>query len=482
MENNNIKNLSTYDNYKISKIIFDTNHPTHWKIKQVKNSVIKKITDGPHVTPKMTDKGIPFLSVNNIQDNKIVFNDKIRYVSEEDANEYRKKTDIKKNDILLVKQASIGKLAIVDTDKKISIWSPLVQFRVNNKFIPKYLKYFMESNYYQSCLNFISTESTQKNIGMKDIELIYNLCPSLPEQKAISLFLDKKTGLIDKKLEILKERKKLILELEKSVINQIVTKGLQSFDLDMNGEKIDFNNDKELNKADFDSYMNECGYKDSGVEWIGYISKKINLSRLKDFGYMYPGIVGKRGDDFSKEYKKGFKPFVPFTSIFNYSKILNQDKMQFVRNDKEKQNIVKKNDLLFLMSSEGYEDIGKSSIYKDNKEVFLNSFCKGYSFTNKNIEPNFVNYLINSFNYRTNYLAKNGKGFTRINLKMEYIKDMILITPLKFEQKAISLFLDKKTSQFKNQVSNIEKEIELLKEFRKTTINDVVTGKIKVIK
>ena len=76
MENNNIKNLSTYDNYKISKIIFDTNHPTHWKIKQVKNSVIKKITDGPHVTPKMTDKGIPFLSVNNIQDNKIVFNDK----------------------------------------------------------------------------------------------------------------------------------------------------------------------------------------------------------------------------------------------------------------------------------------------------------------------------------------------------------------------------------------------------------------------
>ena len=469
MENNNIKNLSTYDNYKISKIIFDTNHPTHWKIKQVKNSVIKKITDGPHVTPKMTDKGIPFLSVNNIQDNKIVFNDKIRYVSEEDANEYRKKTDIKKNDILLVKQASIGKLAIVDTDKKISIWSPLVQFRVNNKFIPKYLKYFMESNYYQSCLNFISTESTQKNIGMKDIELIYNLCPSLPEQKAISLFLDKKTGLIDKKLEILKERKKLILELEKSVINQVVTKGLQSFDLDMNGEKIDFNNDNGLSDSDFNTYMNECGYKNSGVEWIGYICNGWKISRLKDDVKLFHGYSFKEEDmGYSNDY------LIKITQI-QRNKIDLSKALTIKKSNQFKKYRVVINDLLIALSG---ATSGKTGIYNLKENSFLNQ--RVAKIESKKYSIKYLNYFFSlSSLTKQMYIESNITAQPNFTNK---ILDIYNINISKLEQNKIVSYLDKKTSQFKSQVSNIDKEIELLEEFRKTTINEVVTGKIKVVK
>ena len=53
------------------------------------------------------------------------------------------------------------------------------------------------------------------------------------------------------------------------------------------------------------------------------------------------------------------------------------------------------------------------------------------------------------------------------------------VPPLK-EQNAIATYLDKKTEIIDSIVTNIIKQIETLKELRKTLINDVVTGKIKV--
>ena len=81
------------------------------------------------------------------------------------------------------------------------------------------------------------------------------------------------------------------------------------------------------------------------------------------------------------------------------------------------------------MSSEGYEDIGKSAILDDDlNETYLNSFCKGYRVTNRKANPYFLNYLLLSDNYRKQ-LTVEGKGFTRINLKMEKVNDFIVFIP-----------------------------------------------------
>lgn len=134
------------------------------------------------------------------------------------------------------------------------------------------------------------------------------------------------------------------------------------------------------------------------------------------------------------------------------------------------------------MSSEGYEDIGKSAILDDDlEETYLNSFCKGYRVTNKKANPYFLNYLLLSDSYRKQ-LTIEGKGFTRINLKMEKVNDFKVYLPNSIdEQIKIVEFLDQKTQTIDNIVININKQIEALKELRKTLINDVVTGKIKVI-
>ena len=61
---------------------------------------------------------------------------------------------------------------------------------------------------------------------------------------------------------------------------------------------------------------------------------------------------------------------------------------------------------------------------------------------------------------------------------MMFIK--FCIPPLP-EQSAIAAYLDTKTAQIDRIVSTINTQIDKLKELRKTLINDVVTGKIKVI-
>lgn len=52
--------------------------------------------------------------------------------------------------------------------------------------------------------------------------------------------------------------------------------------------------------------------------------------------------------------------------------------------------------------------------------------------------------------------------------------------PLLTDQKAITEYLDQKTRHIDEIIGNINIQIEIQNELRKTLINDVVTGKIKV--
>ena len=55
--------------------------PKHWNFIPIKFLVTTKVTDGPHETPEFLDEGIPFLSVESVQDNKLDFNKKRGYIS-----------------------------------------------------------------------------------------------------------------------------------------------------------------------------------------------------------------------------------------------------------------------------------------------------------------------------------------------------------------------------------------------------------------
>ena len=328
-------------------------------------------------------------------------------------------------------------------------------FFANAKLNPKWLSFLIGCSAFRFLLSTLATGTSpsMKNLGQEKLLNIELPFPSLPEQIAIATYLDTKTAQIDLKIDLLSQKAVQYGKLKQSIINETVTRGL----------------DKTV------------AMKDSGVEWIGEVPEHWGVSRLKDVGFLYSGLTGKSGDEFTEENQYS-SPFVPFTNIANNFYLSTSSLKTVVVWPNEKQNVVRKNDLFFLMSSEDYADLGKCSLLIDDmtRATYLNSFCRGFRFYNNEINPLYINYLLHSSAYRAN-LSNEGKGFTRINLKIEKINDIKLVVPPKLEQTAIATYLDTQTAQIDQIITTINTQIDKLKELRKTLINEVVTGKIKVL-
>ena len=221
-------------------------------------------------------------------------------------------------------------------------------------------------------------------------------------------------------------------------------------------------------------------YKDSGVEWLGEIPSGWGVKKLKFLGNIFAGLSDKKSDDFSKEYDSTKKEFIPFTNICNNVKI-DKNQVQYVNiKNNERQNRLEKNDIIFLMSSETLDDIGKCSIFLHNGEFYLNSFCKGYRLFSEDVYPEYVNYLLQSKTYRV-YFSIVGRGFTRINIKQEYINDLVSLVPPLQEQQKIVDFIENQISKIDKVIALQQKQIEKLKEYKTTLIDSIVTGKVMVV-
>lgn len=229
-----------------------------------------------------------------------------------------------------------------------------------------------------------------------------------------------------------------------------------------------------LNSSETKSIL-ERKFKDSGMEWVGKIPSNWSECRLKDLGYLYGGLTGKSGEDFNVEDNDNFAWFIPFTNIFN-NNIIQIDNLRKVKViEGEKQNEVHKGDVLFLMSSEDFDGIGKNALMNDEiPQLYLNSFCKGFRITHQNVVPNYLNYLLSSQVIREQ-IRIEAKGFIRINLRQDKLACISILFPPFPEQQAIANFLDKKCGEIDELVSVEEAIIESLKTYKQSVITETVT-------
>ncbi|PRD46086.1 restriction endonuclease subunit S [Sphingobacterium haloxyli] len=216
-------------------------------------------------------------------------------------------------------------------------------------------------------------------------------------------------------------------------------------------------------------------YKESGIEWVGEIPSHWEEKRMRFLGYLYGGLSGKSANDFNQLSNSENKSFIPFTNIANNLKIDVDNLQTVVISENESQNKVQKGDLFFLMSSENYEDVGKSAVLtSDLEETYLNSFCKGFRISDENIVPEFLNYQLFSKPLRHNLLT-GANGFTRINLKIDKVNDLRVTLPPQEEQTAIAFYLDRKTDEIDALIADKKRLLELYEEEKITIINQAVT-------
>jgi type I restriction enzyme S subunit len=134
----------------------------------------------------------------------------------------------------------------------------------------------------------------------------------------------------------------------------------------------------------------------------------------------------------------------------------------------------KKNSTLICIEG---ANAGKKMGFTDKEICFVNKLCsiKG---KNKNVNDKYSFYFMNSkaFDNQFSSLISGLIGGVSIN----QIKFFNVLLPPAEEQSEIAEYLDQKTATIDKIVENISDQINRLKELRKTLINDVVTGKIKI--
>lgn len=152
--------------------------------------VISTVIDYRGKTPKKlggdwSDSGYRALSAKNIKTGKIVQRDSIRYVSE-DMYRCWMKEEIQKEDILITSEAPFGQIYYWDSVEKIVLSQRLFAVRINQRFYPKYIYFYMTSSSFQTELYGRATGTTV--VGLRQPELLKCkiLAPDYQEQKRIA--------------------------------------------------------------------------------------------------------------------------------------------------------------------------------------------------------------------------------------------------------------------------------------------------------
>ena len=153
------------------------------KSEKVKLNTICEIYDGTHQTPKYTNSGIPFVSVENIDD---LYGTQ-KFISPEAYEKYKIKP--RTGDVFMTRITAgiIGKCTVVDRDDDLAYYVSLALLRPNTEVVDsKYLKYYLESGWGRRELSkWILWDATPTKINKDDIGRVLISVPPLDTQKRL---------------------------------------------------------------------------------------------------------------------------------------------------------------------------------------------------------------------------------------------------------------------------------------------------------
>lgn len=419
-----------YDAYKDSGIQWIGRIPEHWEIEKAKWIFLK--ADRP-IRP---NDGI----VTCFRDGEVTLRSNRRTDGFTNALKEHGYQGIRKGDLVIhAMDAFAGAIGVSDSDgKSTPVYSaciPRIKYRINVHYYAYYLRNLALAGFIESLAKGIRERST--DFRFADFAELLLPFPKLEDQERIVAFLNQKTAEIDQAIAIKEQQIALLNERKQIVIQKAVTQGLDPNVL----------------------------MKDSGVEWIGQIPEKWKLMRLKfllseinvrsETGdetllslSKYKGVIPKDALD---ERAGGASTLVGYKKVFKDNLVIN--KMQAV------------NGLLAVSELEG--------ITSPDYSV--------YSAKDNSVSIHYITFLLN----QPEYLAEMKKRVTGvmegfIRLYTDDLFDIKVLLPSYAEQLKIVQYINTVIKQVEEATSNLVQQIEKLKEYKTTLINDAVTGKIKV--
>lgn len=146
--------------------------------------------------------------------------EEISYVSK-DRYDMDSNIQVKSGDVLVTKDGTIGKVAIVpNIDKRATLNSGVFVFRVIEKIKRKFLYWILRSSLFSNFIDELSAGSTIKHLYQKDLKQLKFVIPtSLSEQQAIADILTS----MDKEISDLEEEKEKYIALKAGAMDDLLT-------------------------------------------------------------------------------------------------------------------------------------------------------------------------------------------------------------------------------------------------------------------
>ncbi|GAB0172509.1 restriction endonuclease subunit S [Helicobacter trogontum] len=323
--------------------------------------------------------------------------------------------------------------------KKGIMSSAYIRLIPKEKSCSKYFYYFYYSLYVKQIFNNIGT-GVRSTLNADELLSIKIPLPPLEEQKAIADFLDSKCTQIDNFCEKKQKLITLLNEKKQSLINECVTKGLDT----------------------------NVTFKDSGVEYLGEIPQHWKLVRL---GLILKTSSGTTPDSGNDKYYKGGQ-IVWINSGDLNDGFLKDSKRKITQDALDDYSVLKIFDKDSLIIAMYGATIGKTAILKVN--ACVNQAC---CVLEKSAWYNTF-YLFYLFNRYKKELISMGSGGGQPNISQDIIKNLKIPLPPITEQEQIAQFLDSKISKIDKIIEKTKKQIELIKEYKNTLINQAVCGRI----
>jgi type I restriction enzyme S subunit len=154
---------------------------SNWDVLPLKH-VSKFIKDGTHGTHKRVEVGIPLLSAKNISSfGGITIDADDSLISETEYRKIHSSYELKMGDLLITVVGTLGRRALVRSEKKFSIQRSIGVVRCETaKIEPNFLYQFTGTDYFQNQLILRSNATAQAGVYLGELAKIEVPCPPPP--------------------------------------------------------------------------------------------------------------------------------------------------------------------------------------------------------------------------------------------------------------------------------------------------------------
>jgi type I restriction enzyme S subunit len=418
--------------------------------------------------------GPAMITARDINRGKILYSSARSTSVEAYENFLSSKSKPKINDLLLTKDGTLGRLALVDREN-ICINQSVALLRPNSQITPSYFKLLLESPFYQDKMLDDAGGSTIKHIYITIVNrMLLGLPPTLIEQTAIANALSDVDALLSE-LEILIVKKQAI---KTATMQQLLTGKTRlpqfAFYSDINSTegavegKRNNASATNVNVGAMDSRR-----KGTKTSELGEIPEDWDVSTIADIS-----LVPMQNGLFYEPARKGKGvPLINVSDMYTSAPI-SVESLELFNASKTELKVFKVNegDLFFTRSSIVPSGIAFCNVLpKTDKEVVFDSHLIRVRVNPKIADYNYV-YLNCLAKHSRLHLIANSKTATMTTIDQKAINCCPVLLPCKEEQTAIATIL----SDMDNEIQTLEQRLSKTRQIKQGMMQELLTGKTRL--